>query len=95
MTGLTNDGLIEETASGAGKIDRTWMTTFWEAFSDCVIEMDAQYIVTNTLRKVESTLTMDIIGKSFMDISEDKDRAFILRELELLKSTDIPYRRFT
>ena len=71
------------------------MTTFWEAFSDCVIEMDGQYIVTNILRKTDSTFTMNIIGRSFLDIAVDKERGFVESELELLRTTDIPYRRFT
>ena len=87
--------LIEETKAGHKKIDRTWMTTFWEAFSDCVIEMDARYIVTNILRKTDSTFTMPVIGKSFLDIVVDKDKEFAASELELLKTTSVPYRRFT
>jgi len=89
-------GLIEETAQGAEKIDRTWMTVFWEAFSDCVFEMDAHYNVTNILRKTDSTFTMtDILGKSFLEISVDRDRALVESELEILRTTDVPYRRFT
>jgi len=88
--------LIEETAPGMDKIDRTWMTTFWEAFSDCVIEMDAQYNVTNILRKTDSTFTMtDIIGKSFLEIALDKDRTMVASELESLKAANVPYKRFT
>ena len=90
------DGLIEATAPGADKIDRAWMTTFWEAFSDAVIEIDAGYHVTNILRKTDSTFTMtDIIGKSFLDIVTDKDREQAAKELDLLRTTDVPYRRFT
>ena len=92
----TKHDLIEETAPGVDKIDRKWMTTFWEAFSDIVVEMNAGYIVTNILRKTDSTFTMtDIIGKTFLDVAVDKDRAFVKSELELLKNKDIPYRRFT
>ena len=91
----SNDRLIEETAPGAKNIDRSWMMTFWEAFSDCVIEMDSKFIVTNVLRKTASTLTMDIVGKSFLDIAVDRERAFAASEIELLKTTDVPYRRFT
>ena len=71
------------------------MTTFWEAFSDCVIEMDAHYTVTNILRKTDSTFTMNIIGGSFLEIAWPKDIEFVTTELELLRETDIPYRRFT
>ena len=87
--------LIEDIAPGEKSLDRTWMTTFWEAFSDIVIETDERYYITNTLKKAESTFTMDIIGKSFMDIPVDKDREFVAGELLLLKNTEIPYRRFT
>ena len=88
--------IIEETAPGAGNIDRTWMTTFWESFSDCVIETDAQFRVTNILKKPESTfMVADIIGMSFPDIAVNKNRALVISELELLKTTDVPYRRFT
>ena len=85
----------EDTTSVIGSMDRSWMTTFWEAFSDCVIEMDAQFIVTNILRKTDSTFVLDIIGKSFLNIAIDKEKAFAENELEMLKNTDVPYRRFT
>ena len=91
-----NDKLIEKVASGADSIDRTWMLTFWEAFSDCVVETDAQYNVTNILRKTDSTFTMDeIIGSSFLDMAVDKEREFAASELDILKNSDLPYRRFT
>ena len=92
----TEYGLIEEKAPGADNIDRMWMTTFWEAFSDLVIETDARYNITNLLRKTDSTFTMtDVIGKSFLDISVEKDKEFVKSELDLLRTTDVPYRRFT
>ena len=82
--------------SGAAKFDRTWMTTFWEAFSDCVFEIDAYFNVTNVLKKTDSTFTMnDIAGKSFMEIAVEADRAPVENELRLLRDTDVPYRRFT
>ena len=72
------------------------MTTFWEAFSDCVIEMDELYNVINLLKKKDSTFTIaGVIGKSFLNTAVDKDRAFVESELELLKAADVPYRRFT
>jgi len=89
-------GLIEESAPDTGNIDRTWMTTFWEIISDCVFEMDAQNIVTNILKRTDSTFKMtNVIGKSFLDIAADRDRAFVSSELELLKTTNVSYRRFT
>ena len=92
----TAGGLTEETANGINPIDRTWMTTFWESFSDCVIETDAQYRITNILKKPESTFTMpNIIGMPFFDIAADKDRALAEREIEKLQSAAVPYLRFT
>ena len=89
-------GLIERTTPGAGNIDRTWMTTFWEAFSDSVIEMDERFIITNVLGKTDSTFIIpDIVGKRFIDIVDEKDKALTLAEFEILKNTDAPYRRFT
>ena len=92
----TKAEIIEENAPGISSIEKMWMTTFWETFSDLVIEIDARYRIKNILKKTDSTFTMsDAVGKSFLDIATDKDRAFVENELELLKSTDVPYRRFT
>ena len=87
--------LIKENVPGYNDIDRTWMTTFWETFSDFVIETDALYNVTGILRKTDSSLTTDITGRSFLDFSVDKDREFVESELEILRNTNVPYRRFT
>jgi PAS domain S-box-containing protein len=85
----------EETAPGFSCMDRTWMIDFWEVFTDCAIEMDSRYIVTHIRRKPDSTFTItDIIGKRFPDISADKDREFVESELEMLRSSDLPYKRF-
>ena len=90
------DELIEVAAPGARRIDKTWMTAFWEVFADCVFEMDAQFKVTNLLRKPDSTFTMtDIVGKPFLYMSVDKDKTLVLSELEILKDARTPYRRFT
>ena len=89
-------GLVEESAIGANTIDRSWMTTFWETFADCVFEIDAQYRVVSVLKKADSTLTMSgLVGGSFLNIAVEKDRAFVESELDLLKNPDISYRRFT
>ena len=86
----------EETGSGADKFDMSWMNTFWEAFSDCVVEMDTHYCVTGIFKKTDSTFRMDdIIGRSFLYIATEKDRAFVASELELLKNASAVYRRFT
>ena len=88
--------LIEEIAPGMDKIDRSWMIDFWETFTDCVIEMDAHFHVTYILKKSDGTFAMtDVIGKPFLDIVAEKDRAFVKGELEQFKSPDVPYKRFT
>ena len=89
------DEIIEETAQGASEMDRAWMATFWEVFTECVIEMDERHIVTNFRRKVSSNFAVvEIAGKSFPDITAEKDREFVTSELEMLKSGDKPYLRF-
>ena len=94
--GEAKDNAKEETVSGADKASRSWMNTFWEAFSDCVVEMDKHYYVTDIFKKDGSTFKMDdILGKSFLDIAMEKDRAFVASELELLKNASAVYRRFT
>jgi len=92
---MTSLDIIEETAPGREKMDITWMTTFLEVFTDCIIETDAQFIITNIRRKTGSFFSInDIVGRPFLEIASEKDRAFVTKELELLKTTDLPYRRF-
>jgi PAS domain S-box-containing protein len=92
----TPNDIVEETAPGIGNMDRTWMLTFWEMFTECVIETDARFIITNIRRKADSTFTeANVVGRLFLDFVVDKDRAFVASELELLKSAGMPYRRFT
>ena len=87
--------VIEETAPGAGNIDLSWMIPFWESFTDCVIEMDAQHVIKGVRRKVDSSFVIpDIVGKSFFDIMAEKDREFAERQLEHLKSATVTHLRF-
>ena len=91
----SRDQIIEQKAPGAGEMDRTWMTSFWEIFTECVIEMDANYTVTNIRKKAGSgTISEDITGKSFPDIAVEKDRAFVISELDRLKTGASQYIRF-
>ena len=88
-------GVIEETAPGTGDMDRSWMLSFWEIFTECVIQMDAQYTVTNLRRKIEGNFAAaDIVGKSFLGFVAEKDRALAANELEKLKTSLVPYVRF-
>ena len=85
----------EETAPGAETMDLTWMASFWEVFTECVIEMDALFTVTNLRRKTDSTFSAaDIVGKPFLDIIATKDKALTVNELERLKAGIVPYLRF-
>ena len=87
--------VIEEAAPGASKSDLSWMIPFWESFTDCVIELDAQNKVTSIRRKADSLLVFpDIIGKSFPDIAAKKDREFVLQNLNQLKDSAVTYARF-
>jgi len=72
-----------------------WMTDFWAVFTECVIEMDADYRITNLHRKPDSSLVLpDIIGNSFLNIAEEKDVGFVESKLDLLKSGAAQYARF-
>lgn len=87
--------VIEEAAPDAGNMDLSWMTSFWESFTDCVIELDAQHIITNIRRKADSSFTMtDLAGKSFLSISAAKDIDFVASNLEQLKTAAVSYLRF-
>ena len=88
-------GITEQIAPGAKKMDRSWMASFWEVFTDCAIEMDAKYRITNIRRNTAgSFITADIVGKSFLSLAAEKDRKFVARELKKLKSEAQPYARF-
>ena len=87
--------VLEETAPGANNMDLTWMSSFWEVFTECVIEMDTQFNVKNLRRKSESVFaTVDIIDKPFLDFIAEKDKEFAANELEKLKNAIVPYIRF-
>jgi len=87
--------LIEETAPGAREKDLTWMIPFWESFTDLVIEMNEQHIITYIRRKVDSSFVMsNIVNTSFFDISVDKDKNLVEQRLEALKAGAVTYLRF-
>jgi len=89
------DMIIEETAPGISNMNLEWMTSFWETFTDCTIEMDANHNITNIRRNTNSSFIMtDIIGNSFIDIAADTDRALVEEHLEQLKTVSAPYVRF-
>ena len=87
--------VLEEAAPGAGSMDLTWMMSFWESFTDCTVELDAQNIITNIRKKADSTFTFtDVAGKHFPDITDGSDRAFVEETLARLKTNAVNYARF-
>jgi len=71
------------------------MASFWEVFTECVIEMDADYIITNVRRKAETeTPLTGFVGKSFLDSVARRDRPYAERKLDLIKKGGAAYSRF-
>jgi len=93
--GKTEDEIItEETVPGADSMDMGWMASFWEAFTECVVQMDAQYVVTNIRCRAECDFLMaELIGKWFPDFAIEKDKPLVLNELDQLKA-GAQYARF-
>ena len=92
---ITKGGITEEISPGAGLMDREWLTSFWEVFTECIVATDARFVVTNLIRKPDSSFTMtDIVGRSFLDIAVDKDRAFAAEKLDSLKTGAATFVRF-
>jgi len=87
--------VLEETAPGAENMHLSWMIPFWASFTDCVIELDAQHIITNVRRKSESSsAVVGLTGKSFSAIAAEKDRDLVEDNLHQLKTAAVPYLRF-
>ena len=87
--------VLEETAPGAESMDLTWMMSFWESFTDCTVELDAQNIITNIRKKADSAFSSaSIAGKPFQDITDDSDREFVVETLARLKTNTVNYARF-
>jgi len=79
--------IIEEIASSTGEMDLQWMVSFWETFTDCTVQLDAEHNVTNIRRNAGSSFTlMGVASKPFFDIAADKDRAFVTDSLNRLKT---------
>ena len=89
------DKITEESVPGAVRMDMSWMASFWEVFTECVIELDARHTVTHLRRRNDSGLiSADIVGKPFLDFVAEKDFSFVADQLDLLKSAASPYIRF-
>ena len=88
-------GVIEEIAPGKEAMDLAWMASFWEVFTECVIETDAQYIVKNIRRNAGSSMvTAAVVGQSFLDVVAERDRALAEEELRRLKASLVSHVRF-
>ena len=71
------------------------MTSFWEVFTDCTIEMDADFVITNIRRKVEGETAFDeLVNEYFPGVAAASDQAFVIAKLQELKSTDVAVVRF-
>jgi len=87
--------VTEEIAPGADCMDSSWTASFWEAFTEGTIKLDAQHVITNIRRNTDSNLVMEnIAGKPFLDIVIDKERPFVIENLEKLRTTNAHYVRF-
>ena len=87
--------VFEETAAGAKNMDLSWMIPFWASFTDCVIELDAQHIITNVRRKTDSISALaGLTGKSFSAIAAEKDMDLVANNLQKIKTAAVPYLRF-
>jgi len=87
--------IIEEMAPGADPMNREWMASFWEVFTECVIELNALHIVTNARLNYDGESGMiAMVGKPFIDSVIEKDRDFVTGMLEHLRSSSVPYARF-
>ena len=87
--------VLEENAPGLGSMDLTWMMNFWECFTDCTIELDADHNFTHIRKKADSSFKLDqIVGTSFVDIMEKKDQEITRFHLQQLKSDSVNMIRF-
>ena len=87
--------VIEETTPDTGSMDLSWMISFWESFTDCVVELDALHNITYVRRKAESSFSLtEIAGKPFLDIAAEKDVEIVAENLDQLKTAAVPYLRF-
>ena len=94
MDNIFND-ILEETAPGVGHMDLSWMVPFWASFTDCVIELNAEHIVTNVRQKADTTIALhNLTNTFFADIAVEEDRELVQSNLNRLKNGDASYVRF-
>jgi len=72
------------------------MDSFWESFTDCVIELNSTHILINIRKKADSSLTLhNIAGTPFLSIVAAEHQNYALENLEKLKSGVVLFVRFT
>jgi PAS domain S-box len=87
--------IVKESAPGLGEMDLMWMTSFWESFTDCVIELDEQHVIQHIRKKADSSLILTgITGKSFLDIIAERDKDIAAYHLDSLKCGFVTHIRF-
>jgi len=87
--------IFEETAPGMENMDLSWMMPFWEVFTDCVIALNEEHVVTNVRQKVNSNVALhNLTNTSFIDLAVEEDKDLLQKNLEDLKNKTAPYVRF-
>jgi len=87
---------IETTMPGYEGMDKSWLTTYWEVFTECIIELNAVHTVTYLRLKSDSRIAgIKMVGKSFLDFSVEDDKPFVMKELDMIKYARSSYARFT
>ena len=86
--------IIEEKVRGALDMDLSWMSSFWEVFTECAVELDASHIISNIRRAGGGSAFAGAAGKHFFEIVAEKDRGFVNSNLEHLKEFGVHFARF-
>jgi len=89
------DDVLEETAPGAENMDLSWMESFWTTFTDCVIALSAEHVVTNVLQKTDANISLyNLTNTSFLDLVVEEDIEFVSANLNQLKTGAVSFVRF-
>lgn len=84
-----------ETTPDANNTDLSWMIPFWETFTECIIELDANHNISYIKRRDDSSFVMtDIVGQPFYTIAADSDTELVTNSLWQIKSGEVSYLRF-
>ena len=87
--------IIEITAPGSSEMDRSWMISFWEVFTECIISTNERYVITNVRLKTSSGSDMRLnVGRAFPDTAAEKDKKAVRHELDMIKNGEVPFARF-